>query len=1179
MKFWKNVKINDKGFSLVELLIAVAIAGIVGASVFGFMTVGVKNFSHSSADVSIQNEQQLAFNQIQDLVIDTAVGVEYYDKSTNTKVSEDSEIPTGHDKMLRLNNLDSIYEIVWKAADKKLYYNEYTASVNPGGEVVSTGWTVKEALMSEYIEGFAVDLSRLLSSRVVRVELTYNKGNRSLTSSHNITLRNQVVSTNKIEEKLKDAYSVSVNTIPNEIKGKKIIYAEPGETIDLKTVKEYDTSGILIRTGYEVFDTSGANITSTQPLGFGFATGSAHNTSGVHPTQIGYSNGILFVSEDEDAGSFNVVVYCTSNPSCKKVVEVRVVRTVSVSVNFIKGAEAKDEISSAATGDKVYEDDLSVNETFELEATAEISWTYSKVSSSERDPEDTTKLQNIEDNIRNGLAFKGLTGYDNGTGAGGLFKATGSLSDNPCEFKMSSNFSFGVGEASYYTQVISARAYCGYSLSKYGGDKHADWTGAAYRKKADFSINISSDLKRGKPNYITKTTDSFTCAKGFAGDFWTNHVQLLEVTALERNYNIIDPDTGMPQERQMAYDEYIRTFDPDAGSNEGNTNTWICPVDWRLDCEYEFMFTLHIAHAKNPSDASTGIYVLPYGGYTEADYEYTSNTSDAKVFSPFSISFAPKAKYNNIVINQLSDPNKNETDLGNNAIYYVRNFGEYLPRGMKKQGNYTITYPSKKEYTSKNKFPKKGTVGNIYIDGSTSEKYSWDGNKYYSCGEYKDVEDFPDGEVGKICYLLKTKYTVNNNIRKQNYNKNINGSTNVLYTDQATGKKYGWDPRSSVYYECEYDLESDFPETGDLGFIYVPKYELAQDWTYYGDYNTRERTDWNNRPGNDQPFARRYIDKNTKVEYLWDGEEYYPWVVNSKDDIPLNSYRLYKVSSINEQWKVINPNKVFVAEDNGEYYVYGNNWADDPIALPITLNDQFTYRTDVWSALIENKSTKDALYKWKAYEPVYGQDGSLTFKEYNSKLVADYNMDQNDVNNNKPMFRYFISQEKGGFLSVNAYKDNLDKDIPSRLRITPDIYWQGVEYNEYFADRNYVECVFWNITVPYKSILGDLYKTTGWGKSYDTCYFPGPDEPNFPGAKQSAVWYYAGYGNDAGYPTLTADDNGKYYNLRYSLSSNKELDGTDKWTLKLMYETSGNDIKDIATYTYNDTSKTWEIPR
>ena len=144
------------------------------------------------------------------------------------------------------------------------------------------------------------------------------------------------------------------------------------------------------------------------------------------------------------------------------------------------------------------------------------------------------------------------------------------------------------------------------------------------------------------------------------------------------------------------------------------------------------------------------------------------------------------------------------------------------------------------------------------------------------------------------------------------------------------------------------------------------------------------------------------------------------------------------------------------------------------------------------------------------------------------------------------------------------------------MRIYPLFKWD--DNNVYDIVDSYVECVFWNIKIPYKSILGDLYKSTGIGNSYDTTYFPGPDEPDFPGEKSSdTIWYYAGYGDNAGYITQTADDDGKFYNLRYTLTKNSNLGTSYQWKLKLKYETSAHEYENLATYVYNNGTKMWDL--
>ena len=133
--FTKRLNKDNRGFSLIELVIAVALLSVVGTAVFGFMTVGAKTFSTTSSEVNLQNESQLAFNQMQDIIIDTAVGIDYgyYTGSfaTRVNVADDSQIPANCEgKYLLMYNTDKVYELMWEqnVSDptlSKLYYIEY----------------------------------------------------------------------------------------------------------------------------------------------------------------------------------------------------------------------------------------------------------------------------------------------------------------------------------------------------------------------------------------------------------------------------------------------------------------------------------------------------------------------------------------------------------------------------------------------------------------------------------------------------------------------------------------------------------------------------------------------------------------------------------------------------------------------------------------------------------------------------------------------------------------------------------------------------------------------------------------------------------------------------------------------------------------------------------------------
>lgn len=352
--------IDNKGFSLVELLIAVAIAAIVGGSVFGFMTVGAKTFGQTSTDVHLQNEAQLAFNQIQDLVIDTVVGLDYvyitgddFGDDSN-KVVTDAEIPVGvkGKKLIMYNNYGSgrdIYEIVWKADEQKLYYNEYKVDPSDPDKAVKGVKVVDESLMAEFVTGFAADLSLIETKRVARLEITYEKDGRPYTSSHNITLRNKIVSGNEIPE-----YVVSTNTIP-VVKhiDDKTIYAEPGDDFQLNDadfpVKDSEGNILSGTSRFWKLDPSDTNYTDTVALG----------------TEVSLDGRLKVSSSQKDP--FNLLI-STGDGTATATITVDIIRITDINgVTWEhEGTVGKGELANNAIPVK---DDLIANEEFKLTVT------------------------------------------------------------------------------------------------------------------------------------------------------------------------------------------------------------------------------------------------------------------------------------------------------------------------------------------------------------------------------------------------------------------------------------------------------------------------------------------------------------------------------------------------------------------------------------------------------------------------------------------------------------------------------------------------------------------------------------------------------------------------------------------------------------------------------------------
>lgn len=216
----KRKKMNNGGFTIVELLVATAILSIVVVIVYSFMMTSSRFYERTSADADIQMEAQLVANTISDLIIDCEVNIRY-DESVSNQIpdafnsgegsgaveeeggeaadpapaADDSGIKADPDdgKTLEIDNCDYQFLII-NAEDDKLYYVERTADPTTGQYSGSFDLANAE-LLAENVTEFSVDLSRVKGKgqeNIVTFSMTYKKGNRSYAGVYQVNLRNQV---------------------------------------------------------------------------------------------------------------------------------------------------------------------------------------------------------------------------------------------------------------------------------------------------------------------------------------------------------------------------------------------------------------------------------------------------------------------------------------------------------------------------------------------------------------------------------------------------------------------------------------------------------------------------------------------------------------------------------------------------------------------------------------------------------------------------------------------------------------------------------------------------------------------------------------------------------------------------------------------------------------------------
>ncbi len=74
---------DNKGFTLIELVICMVIFAIVVASVFGFMLAGARSYSTVNNRINLEFDSQLAMNQLGNYIMDCNTNL-YYIANTNT---------------------------------------------------------------------------------------------------------------------------------------------------------------------------------------------------------------------------------------------------------------------------------------------------------------------------------------------------------------------------------------------------------------------------------------------------------------------------------------------------------------------------------------------------------------------------------------------------------------------------------------------------------------------------------------------------------------------------------------------------------------------------------------------------------------------------------------------------------------------------------------------------------------------------------------------------------------------------------------------------------------------------------------------------------------------------------------------------------------------------------------
>ena len=324
------MRIGKKGFTLVEVIVSLAIMTIVAGSVGAFIVAGNNSYLRGNKELTLQEEAQLAANQMIDLIIDVEKDINFTPDHTGTAVDLDgstardaagNEITTAHVSELRLVNNENTYMIRWQgtasgdyATANQVYLYEVKNTTDADGNlVVGDLTTATPALMAEHVTSFSVDLSQVKDKRKVILNMIFTYQDRSYDIAETIKLRNDL-------EKTGTAY-VWISALTIDPSSATLPQGKIQQfTYNLSGDAEAVAEGVTWSVSYA----SGANCKSTIN-----------------------QDGILKVDDDETIGTDVLVVKCTAKADTSMVayayvtVEERLIDSISITPKDVEVVRGK----------------------------------------------------------------------------------------------------------------------------------------------------------------------------------------------------------------------------------------------------------------------------------------------------------------------------------------------------------------------------------------------------------------------------------------------------------------------------------------------------------------------------------------------------------------------------------------------------------------------------------------------------------------------------------------------------------------------------------------------------------------------------------------------------------------------------------------------------------------------
>lgn len=205
LKNKKKISQQNSGFTLVELIVSMAIFAIVGVAIASFFILALRQYKTNTNEANIQTESQMAWKRLESNILVTTNAIWIPTDSNESQIDL-----YNYDESNKKYTKTSIY---YKPSDNdSIYYQDYNLV---DGNWVKDG---EEQVFARLVTSFKIEMfdkdghkigeldekgqPKYKGSRPVKVDchITYDANGREYDSTNTVAIRNSIVASDDIKE-------------------------------------------------------------------------------------------------------------------------------------------------------------------------------------------------------------------------------------------------------------------------------------------------------------------------------------------------------------------------------------------------------------------------------------------------------------------------------------------------------------------------------------------------------------------------------------------------------------------------------------------------------------------------------------------------------------------------------------------------------------------------------------------------------------------------------------------------------------------------------------------------------------------------------------------------------------------------------------------------------------------